>query len=116
MQSILTDIVCIALEDRPNLIENQVETLLDDFKINDQIICESESKIDYFKRTLFILNLKSKDNKYIAKLELYFGKKGVYNEGSFNLINQKYANSNLINILQLHKLDIAKNILKYPKN
>ena len=116
MQSILTDIVCIALEDKPNLIENQVETLLDDFKINDQIICESESKVDYFKRTVFILNLKSKDNKYIAKLELYFGKKGVYNEGSFNLINQKYANSNLINILQLHKLDIAKNIFKYPKN
>lgn len=115
MQSILTDIICIALENRTHLIENQVETLLNDFNMNDQIICESESKIDYFGRTVFILNLKSKDNKYIAKLELYFGKNGVYNEGSFNLINQKYADSNLINILQIHKLDIAKNLFKYPK-
>lgn len=115
MQSILTDIVCIALEDRPYLIENQVETLLDDFELNDQIICESESKIDYFKRTVFIINLKSKDNDYIAKLELYFGKNGVYNEGSFNLIDTEYVDSNLVNILQLHKLDIAQNIFKYPK-
>lgn len=115
LQSILTDIVCIALENKPHLIQNQVETLLDHFDMNNQIICESESKIDYFGRTLFNLNLKSIDNKYIAKLEIYFDKNGVYNEGSFNLIDPEYSNSNLINILQLHKLDIAKNLFKYTK-
>ena len=115
MQSIMTDIVCLALENRPHLIKNQVETSLDDFKINDQIICKSESKIDYFGRTVFHLNLNSKDSKYIAKLELYFDGNGVYKEGSFEMLDQEYSDSNLINILQLHKLDIAKNIFKYPK-
>lgn len=115
LQSILTDIVCIALENRPHLIQNQVETSLDDFEMNNQIICESESKIDYFRRTLFNLNLKSIDNKYITKLELYFDKNGVYNEGSFDMIDPEYINSNLINILHLHKLDISKNLFKYPK-
>ena len=115
MQSILTDIVCIALEDRPHLIENQVETSLDDFEPNEQIICESESKKDNFNRIEFDLNLKSTDGSYIAKFEMYFNEKGAYNEASFNLIDTEYANSNLINILQLHKLDIAKNIFKYPK-
>ena len=115
MQSILTDIICIALENRPHLIKNQVETLLDDFKINDQIICNSESKIDYFGRTVFHLNLKSKNSKYIAKLELYFDGNGVYREGSFEMLDQEYSDKNLINILQLHKLDITKNIFKYSK-
>ena len=115
LQSILTDIVCIALENKPHLIQNQVETSLDDFDMNNQIICESESKIDYFGRTLFNLNLKSIDNKYITKLELYFDKNGLYNEGSFDMVDPEYSNSNLINILQLHKLDIAKNLFKYPK-
>ena len=115
LQSILTDIVCIALENKPHLIQNQVKTSLDDFDMNNQIICESESKIDYFGRTLFNLNLKSFNNKDIAKLEIYFDKNGVYNEGSFDMIDPEYANSNLINILQLHKLDIAKNLFKYPK-
>ena len=115
MQSILTDIIYIALENKPHLIEKQVETSLDDFDINNQIVCESESTIDYFGRTLFNLNLKSINNNYIAKLEIYFGKNGVYNEGSFDMIDPEYANSNLINILHLHKLDIAKNLFKYPK-
>ena len=115
LQSILTDIVCIALENKPHLIQNQVETSLDDFDMNNKIICESESKIDYFGRTLFNLNLKSINNKYITKLELYFNKNGVYNEGSFDMIDPEYVNSNLINILHIHKLDIAKNLFKYPK-
>ena len=37
LQSILTDIVCIALENKPHLIEKQVETSLDDFDMNNQI-------------------------------------------------------------------------------
>ena len=115
MQSILTDIICIALEDRQHLVTNQVETTLDDFEMNDKIICESESKKDSFGRIEFDLNLKSIEGKYIAKSEIYFDENSVYNEGSFNLINPEYVEKNLINILQLHKLDIAKNIFKYPK-
>lgn len=115
LQSILTNIVCIALENKPHLIQNQVETSLDDFDINNQIICESESKRDYFERIGFELKLKSTDGNYIAKLDICFNKEGIYNEGSFDMVNQEYANSNLINILQLHKLDIAKNLFKYPK-
>ena len=115
MQSILTDIVCIALEDKPYLIKNQIETTLDDFELNNQTIFESESKKDTFNRIEFDLNLKSKDDSYIAKFEMYFDENGAYNEASFNLINQKYNDSNLINILQLHKLNIAQNIFKYPK-
>ena len=115
LQSILTEIKFLAIENKQNLIDKQIEKKLDNFKINDKIICESESKIDYFERTVFKLNLKSFEHKYIAKLEIYFGKNGIYNEGSFNLIDSKYTDSNLINMLQLHKLDIAENVFKYPK-
>ena len=115
LQSILTDIVCLTLENKQNLIINQIETKLNDFKINDKIICESESKIDQFERTLFNLNLKSFNNKYIAKLEIYISENGVYREGSFDMVDPEYVNTNLINILQLHKLGIAKNLFKYPK-
>ena len=100
MQSIMTDIVCLALENRQHLIANQVKTSLDDFKMNDQIIIESESKKDNFNR---------------AKFEMYFDKTGAYNEASFNLIQPEFCEKNLVNILQLHKLDIAKNIFKYSK-
>lgn len=115
LQSILTDIVCIALENKPHLITNQVETTLDDFEMNNQIICESESKKDYFERIEFELKLKSTDGNYIAKLDICFNKNGLYNEGSFDMVDPEYSNSNLINILQLHKLDIAKNLFKYTK-
>ena len=115
MQSIMTDIVCLALENRQHLITNQVETSLDDFEMNDQIIIESESKKDNFDRIEFDLNLKSIDGSYIAKFEIYFDKNGAYNEASFNLNKPEFCDKNLINILQLHKLDIAQNIFKYPK-
>ena len=115
MQSILTDIVCLALENRQNLIANQVETSLDDFEINNQIIIESESKKDAFDRIEFDLNLKSITGSYIAKFEMYFDKNGTYNEASFNLIETDFSDTNLVNILQLHKIDIAQNIFKYPK-
>lgn len=115
MQSILTDIVCLALENRQHLIANQVETSLDDFEINNQIIIESESKKDAFDRIEFDLNLKSITGSYIAKFEMYFDKNGAYNEASFNLIETDFSDTNLVNILQLHKLDIAQNIFKYPK-
>lgn len=115
MQSVLTDIVCLALENRQHLIANQVETSLDDFEINNQIIVESESKKDAFDRIEFDLNLKSFDGTYIVKFETYFNKDGLQNEASFNLIEPEFSEKNLVNILQLHKLDIAQNIFKYPK-
>ena len=115
MQSILTDIVCLALENRQHLIANQVETSLDDFDLNEQIIIESESKKDSFNRIEFDLNLKSVDGSYIAKFETYFNKNGLQNEASFNLIKPEFSEKNLVNILQLHKLDVAQNIFKYPK-
>lgn len=115
MQSIMTDIVCLALENRQHLIANKVETSLDDFDLNDQIIIESESKKDNFNRIEFDLNLKSVDGSYITKFEIYFDKTGAYNEASFNLIQAEFSDKNLVNILQLHKLDIAKNLFKYPK-
>lgn len=116
MQSILTDIVCLALENRHHLIANQVETSLDDFDLNEQIIIESESKKDSFNRIEFDINLKSVDGYYIVKFEMYFDKNGAYNEASFNLIQPEFSDKNLVNILQLHKLDIAQNIFKYPKH
>lgn len=116
MQSILTDIVCLALENRQHLIANQVETSLDDFDLNEQIIIESESKKDSFNRIEFDINLKSVDVSYIVKFEMYFDKNGAYNEASFNLIQPEFSDKNLVNILQLHKLDIAQNIFKYPKH
>lgn len=116
MQSILTDIVCLALENRQHLIANQVETSLDDFDLNEQIIIESESKKDSFNRIEFDINLKSVDGSYIVKFEMYFDKNGAYNEASFNLIQPEFSDKNLVNILQLHKLDIAQNIFKYPKH
>lgn len=112
MQSILTDIVCIALENRPYLIKNQVETSLNDFNMNDQIICESESKIDSFGRIGFNLNLKSIEGLYIAKTEIYFDKNGAYNEASFNLIDPEYVDTNLIEKLNFNKRQIAKNIFQ----
>lgn len=115
MQSILTDIVCLTLENRQHLIANQVETSLDDFDLNEQIIIESESKKDSFNRIEFDLNLKSVDGSYIAKFETYFNKDGLQNEASFNLIEPEFSEKNLVNILQLHKLDVAQNIFKYPK-
>lgn len=115
IQSIMTDIVCLALEIRQHLIANKVETSLDDFEMNDQIIIESESKKDNFNRIEFDLNLKSVEGSYIAKFEMYFDKTGAYNEASLNLIQPEFSDKNLVNILQLHKLDIAQNIFKYPK-
>ena len=112
MQSILTDIVCIALENRPHLIENQVETSLDNFKLNKQLIVESESKKDTFNRIEFELNLKSFDGSYIAKFEMYFDKNGAYNETSFNLIEPEFIDENLVENLSLEKEKLAKNIFK----
>ena len=112
MQSIITDIVCLALEDKPHLIENQDETSLDNFELNDQLIFESESKKDTFNRIEFDLNLKSVDGSYIAKFEMYFDKTGAYNEASFNLIKTECIDVDLIEKLNLNKEQIAKNIFQ----
>lgn len=117
LQSITNEIICNALENKYYIITDQIETKLDNFQMNVDTICESKSERDTFGRIKIEFNLFSiLTGEYISKSEIYFDKNGVYNEASFELVNNEYVDTNLINQLQLHKLEIAKNLFKYPKS
>lgn len=106
-------ISALIAKDSHKFVENQTEIkqIVETFKpdvnnVDADIKFKFDSELDSFNRTTFTLELTSCGNKMTAKTQMKFNQDNLYEEGEFNINDDKWLTISLLNNLRSHHNEI----------